>query len=508
MAQPQGGGGGQPGGGQQPKQTDVFYDQKDKPILSYISKKKGEGKKPPLSITNDRNDTEYLRLTSYLYNIDNTPKTVFVLFYKLEVLEDDEFEDTSKYDKVKEENRKKEPIIARIFNETNQKLKDKLTENNFLALKIINPDNIKLSPPPKGQNKDLPGHNNDFTLEKGLKFIWDTDYHPFHWIKNKPRTKRSDELDFEPLESFTKDGKTDIYPILLVYKAGFPVMMYEGPYGDLNKSGEQRQVEGCLLEFIDIISKNGIPGVSDKEKWDSIMYDLWSKYKFPPKLEELPAGFDDPDPNRFKTNDKIKLYYNSIPKEVHKRTDYDNFIEESTFGVFCEPEDESKPSYKDEDVYDYIYKPKLLQKGKKEEIPTEPETKLRSVGMIKGKPKPKPESYVIEDILELNCAPNLKPKPREQIEAEIKARIEAEAKAKARAEEAEKAKAEGPRPQGGAPGIQGGGPRPQGGAPGVQGGGPRPQGGAPGVQGGGAPVGPRPEGQLQPRKFEQRPTKR
>ena len=235
---------------------------------------------------------------------------------------------------------------------------------------------------------------------------------------------------------------------------------------------------------------------------------LWNKYKFPPKFEKLPAGFDDPDPNRFKINDKIKLYYNSLPKEVHKETDYDKFIEGSTFGILWESEDESKPSYKDEDVYDYIYKPKLLQKGKKEEVEKIPETKLRKTGeLLKGKPKPKPETYIIPDILELNCIPDLKPKSREQLEAEAKVRAEAEAKAKARAEAETKAKAEGPRPQGGAPGApggQGGGPRPEG---------PRPQGGAPGAPGGQG-GGPRPEGgqrqegQPQPRKFEQRPAKR
>ena len=75
---------------------------------------------------------------------------------------------------------------------------------------------------------------------------------------------------------------------------------------------------------------------------------------------------------------------------------------------------------------------------------------------------------------------------------------------KKRLKEEAKAKAEGPKPKGeapgapGAPGGQGGLPRPEG---------PRPQGGAPGVPGGQG-GGQRQEGQPQPRKFEQRPTKR
>jgi hypothetical protein len=232
----------------------------------------------------------------------------------------------------------------------------------------------------------------------------------------------------------------------MVYKAGFPVMMYEGPYGELSKYDENKNAQSVnkiftyIDKFIKIIigdetNPPNLPGVLDKDKWDDIFYQLWSDYNFKSIESGLPPEFELNDiykklrkatkgteeyknlKQRKKALEKTLNYsYNSLPIEVHKETEYDKIIAKETFGVLCEDESEEETT-----DFDYIYKPSL-GKGNKEEKSKdskEPKIKTQSADLIKTSKFSdfsKPKDYVIEDLTTLNAVPSLKRLTNEQIE--------------------------------------------------------------------------------------------
>ena len=142
MAQ-QGGGGGQNQGGDKKVKQLIIRSDEIGVIKTFAATKPDKGNQkgtvPPLSICTERNGTEYLKLTKYLYNDDgkntdgsdnkekSTPKTVFLLLYKSEIPDqEDVAELNSETLKAIQNAQATEPIMSRLFDKpTNKSAKSK-----------------------------------------------------------------------------------------------------------------------------------------------------------------------------------------------------------------------------------------------------------------------------------------------------------------------------------------------------------------------------------------------
>jgi hypothetical protein len=463
------------------------------------------GKDIPFEYINgDITDFTYISLNKYYFNEikpgeskpnQGTPKVVFVLLHNFNITESTLKNDyynakTSNRAYIDAKNSKKleEPIISKVItddiikddlNVVESAINKKLKKRNIILLKIANPANIpvnklnkKFKIPPKDSYQPS-------TLEKCFAEICEQDFHPFYWIKNRPRSKDPNG-DIKIKEKFT-------LPILLVYRLGMPVMVYEGPYGDENNANQSKEIElvsKAINSFIDEIVPEdfntdklqpiNIPGINDSKRWDSIFEELWKNY-YENKVTEtkIPIQFQlldnitDADKLKLFENSNFSFEYETLPKPKSGMTKDYLVIEDKTIipNTICEDEEDSCE-------YDYIFKP-----GKQKEIPTKLESSLNISDLIETSNSQK-KGQVTEELKGIDSYLSLKFNTYERdksdkIKNEISAGIEKEA-AKKKSEEAE-AKA-------GRGGGQGGGGRGGGGqGGGGQGGGG--QGG--GGQGGG-----------------------
>jgi len=261
-------------------------------------------------------NSEYVFNEPVPANSDPTPKITFVLFYTKDREDEDEDDTTTKpANKPKE----RDPPIVNIINLNNI---DDILKDNGIALVKIN--NLAIEPVKDKDKANIPLQPK-FLIEAFQK-IWDTDYHPYYWFRNRPRILGQDgETDISKNDKFykDKDGKpidnptgkpltwrSSFLPVIVIYKGGFPVMMYEGPYGNQfsEDETEKQERENKLVsklfikflerlgiedkyrrktdftrlepkvEIVDFSPNVRIPDVLQKETWDNIAKELWFEY--------------------------------------------------------------------------------------------------------------------------------------------------------------------------------------------------------------------------------------
>jgi hypothetical protein len=214
--------------------------------LGPIDSTSGDFFKEFFSISSPANVT-YLDITNpkYVLNTKENPKVMFLLFYEAEI-------------KDKKIDKSKLPILASLFykfDETKDKSrKDLYQKLRDLDIGFINVDRLDNIKPKQESNKPvLP--NQPANLSKAFETIKNYDFHPLNFIKDKPRQKTNAEST--DLVSPTKEQQ---FPILIIYKRGFPTLVYEGPYGDIKKrsdksdTSEEDLILNIFSNFLDRIT--------------------------------------------------------------------------------------------------------------------------------------------------------------------------------------------------------------------------------------------------------------
>jgi hypothetical protein len=274
----------QQGGGTKDSPTNFFSGLTE--IITLDENKPNSDKRPPIDyLYTDKTDFTYISLDKYLFDDKGNPKTVFVLFYEQEIIDEEERRKYEQAEADNDENEKgkilgrvgnklREPIISKLFNRTDKKdskIEELIKEKEILVIKIKNPKKKTFFNTPRFRrepNEEYQPKN----LEECLKKIGEQNFHPFNWMKNRPR-KYIDDQENPPIQ---------LLPILLVYKLGVPVMMYEGPYGNSDTEDEKKEINilyGIMTNFInEITGSEGIPNVTQQDRWNTIFKDLWDEY--------------------------------------------------------------------------------------------------------------------------------------------------------------------------------------------------------------------------------------